>query len=70
MNLTDLKADLNKAARAGAVAFSKGIVRAPAADVEFSYFVKKYSTADWSRTKDLTLLMTAWLNGWDNENLK
>lgn len=70
MNLADFKVDLNKATAAGANAFKKGITRAPAADVEFNYFIKKYSTADWSRTKDLMLLMTAWTNGWDAENLK
>lgn len=68
-NKTDFQNDLNKATAMGTSAFNKGIVRASACDVEFNYFIKKYSTPDWSRTKDLLLIMTAWQNGWDNANL-
>jgi hypothetical protein len=72
MNFTtaDFNNDLNKATAMGASAFQRGVVCASAADIEFSYFIKKYSTADWKFTKQLTKLMSAWQRGWTVENLK
>ena len=72
MNLTkaDFQNDLNKATAMGSSAFQRGIVCASASDVEFSYFIKKYSTADWKFTKQLLKLMDAWQRGWVVENLK
>lgn len=72
MNLTkaDFQNDLNKATVMGAAAFQRGILCACASDVEFSYFIKKYSTADWKFTKQLLKLMDAWQRGYTVENLK
>ena len=69
-NKTDFKNDLNKATVMGAAAFQRGILCACASDVEFSYFIKKYSTVDWKFTKQLLKLMDAWQRGWTVENLK
>ena len=66
----DYNNDLNKATAMGASAFQRGITCACASDVEFSYFIKKYSTADWKFTKQLLKLMDAWQRGWVVENLK
>jgi hypothetical protein len=72
MNLTkaDFQNDLNKATVMGSAAFKRGILCASASDVEFSYFIKKYSTSDWKFTKQILKLMTAWQRGWTVENLK
>ena len=69
MNLTkaDFQNDLNKATAMGAAAFQRGILCACASDVEFSYFIKKYSTADWKFTKQILKLMDAWQRGYTVE---
>jgi hypothetical protein len=54
----------------GAAAFQRGILCSCASDVEFSYFIKKYSTVDWKFTKQLLKLMDAWQRGYTAENLK
>ena len=66
----DFQNDLNKATVMGAAAFQRGILCSCASDVEFSYFIKKYSTSDWKFTKQLLKLMDAWQRGYTIENLK
>jgi len=69
-NKTDFNNDLTKATAMGSSAFQRGILCASASDVEFGYFIKKYSTADWKFTKQILKLMDAWQRGWTVENLK
>jgi len=66
-NKTDYNNDLTKATAMGAAAFKRGILCASASDVEFSYFIKKYSTADWKFTKQILKLMDAWQRGYTVE---
>ena len=47
-NKTDFNNDLTKATAMGASAFKRAC-GSPAADVEFSYFIKKYSTSEKSK---------------------
>jgi hypothetical protein len=69
-NKTDFNNDLTIAVAMGAAAFKRGILCASASDVEFRYFIKKYSTADWKFTKQIMKLMDAWQRGYTVENLK
>jgi hypothetical protein len=66
----EFKKDFALVTKMGADAFHAGIMAAPAMDVNFSAVMKKYSSPDFSGSKQLIKLMTAWSNAWHAENLK
>jgi len=66
---TEFAKDLIAAADMGSCAWYAGIQCACACDPNFKVFVSKYSSADWSGTKQLMALMTAWQKAWTTENL-
>ena len=68
-SVSEFTNDLLAAADMGSKAWYAGTQCACACDANFTVFVKKYSSADWSGTKQLMALMTAWQKAWTTENL-
>ena len=63
------KKDIALASQMGKEAFQRGVLPAPALDGKFQALMKKYSSPDFSGTKQLIALMDAWSTAWHHENL-